>query len=84
MEKRKSRYTPLPGIMHGGEKSPIKHHAYWPNSTEVIEGHSHKPRPTTAQPPKTPINMVNPASTTMMNPINQSLAPQPLMKKKKK
>ena len=52
MAKEKSRYTALPGIMHGGEKSPIK--------------------------------MVNAASTTAMNTVNQPLASQPLMKKKKK
>ena len=84
MEKRKSRYTPLPGVMHGGEKSPLKHHNYTNESHKVKEGHSHGREGGLARPGKSPINMVNPASTTMMNPINQSLAPQPLMKKKKK
>ena len=48
MKKRKNRYTELPGVMHGGEKSPIK--------------------------------MVNAASTTGMNTVNQPLVTGPLMK----
>ena len=92
---KKSNYSksmPLPGLIHGGENaplkgkdSPFKHHAYWRNSTEVVAGHSHeKPKPTTQPPksPESPINMVNQASTTMMNPINQPLVPTPPLPKK--
>ncbi len=81
MEKRKSRYTPLPGVMHGGEKSPLKHHNYTNYSDQIREGHSHGREGGLARPGKSPINMVNPASTTMMNPTNPPLAMGPLMKK---